>query len=172
MPYTKTAWNSGAAPGIDAAELNNLETQHEEALQDRAVITKSGDETINNVSTLQNDDDLLDAVAANITYIVEVYLVVQSGGTPDFKFAFTVPASATIVGAAYSAAGVLHTANADLTSGIAVQIATSDQGVIIRAKLVVAGTAGTLQLQWAQNTADVSDTVVKEESYMKVSVAS
>lgn len=31
MPYTKTTWNSGTAPGVDAPELNNLETQYTEA---------------------------------------------------------------------------------------------------------------------------------------------
>lgn len=34
MAYTKTVWVSGLAPGIDAAELNNLETQYESALAD------------------------------------------------------------------------------------------------------------------------------------------
>jgi hypothetical protein len=32
--YTKTTWNSGAAPGIDADKLNNLETQYDCAKDD------------------------------------------------------------------------------------------------------------------------------------------
>lgn len=32
--YTKTTWNSGAAPGISAANLNNLETQYDCAKDD------------------------------------------------------------------------------------------------------------------------------------------
>jgi len=32
--YTKTIWNSGAAPGIDADKLNKLETQYENAIAD------------------------------------------------------------------------------------------------------------------------------------------
>lgn len=34
MPYAKTNWNPGAAPGISAANLNNLETQYESAVAD------------------------------------------------------------------------------------------------------------------------------------------
>lgn len=33
MPYTKTTWVEGSAPGISAAELNRLETQYDEAVQ-------------------------------------------------------------------------------------------------------------------------------------------
>jgi hypothetical protein len=33
MPYTKTTWNEGAAPGISAAELNRMETQYDESVQ-------------------------------------------------------------------------------------------------------------------------------------------
>lgn len=32
MPYIKTTWNEGAAPGISAANLNNLETQYDAAV--------------------------------------------------------------------------------------------------------------------------------------------
>lgn len=33
MPYTKTTWVEGSAPGISAAELNRMETQYDEAVQ-------------------------------------------------------------------------------------------------------------------------------------------
>ncbi len=33
MPFTKTTFNSGAAPGIDAAVLNAIQTQYDEATQ-------------------------------------------------------------------------------------------------------------------------------------------
>ena len=38
MPYTKTTWNAGAAPGISAANLNNLETQYDAAAADLAAL--------------------------------------------------------------------------------------------------------------------------------------
>jgi hypothetical protein len=44
--YTKTTWNSGGAPGIDADKLNNLETQHEKAMVD--VMPASGNYVGNN----------------------------------------------------------------------------------------------------------------------------
>lgn len=36
MPYTKTTWVAGTAPGISAANLNHLETQYDEANADLA----------------------------------------------------------------------------------------------------------------------------------------
>lgn len=33
MPYTKTTFNSGAAPGVDAGVLNTMQTQYDEATQ-------------------------------------------------------------------------------------------------------------------------------------------
>jgi hypothetical protein len=40
MAYSKTTWNAGVAPGISAANLNNLETQYDEVL---AILTTRGD---------------------------------------------------------------------------------------------------------------------------------
>ena len=34
MPYTPTTWNAGVAPGISAANLNNIETQYAQAVAD------------------------------------------------------------------------------------------------------------------------------------------
>ena len=49
MAYTKTTWVSGAAPGIDADELNNLETQYDEI---QAILTTRGDIFYRNATAL------------------------------------------------------------------------------------------------------------------------
>ncbi len=41
MAYAKTTWNPGIAPGISAANLNNLETQYDEAMADLTFHTRS-----------------------------------------------------------------------------------------------------------------------------------
>ena len=41
MAYAKTTWNAGIAPGISAANLNNLETQYDEAVTELAFHTRS-----------------------------------------------------------------------------------------------------------------------------------
>ena len=47
MPYTPTAWIEGLPPGISAANLNNLETQYDQAIADTLVrIVKAVDEPV------------------------------------------------------------------------------------------------------------------------------
>jgi len=48
FPYVKTTWVSGGAPGIDAPELNNLETQFDSVL---ALLTTRGDLPYRGAST-------------------------------------------------------------------------------------------------------------------------
>ena len=134
-------------------------------------IVKASDETVNNSATYQNDDYFVAAVEANKTYWVHLFLVMETSITPDFKFIFTVPTSATIKGAVYTDAStyVDHvSSNLDLTLGLTVVRAVTPQFIQVHAKLIVAGTAGSLQLQWRQNTADASNTKVLEESFMEV----
>jgi len=40
MPYTKTVWVNGGAPPISAANLNNLETQYDEAVAQIPIFTE------------------------------------------------------------------------------------------------------------------------------------
>lgn len=134
---------------------------------------KSVDETVNNSAALQNDDHLFFSVAANEVWFVQAWLVIDSGATPDIKFGWTLPAAATMrwgfiggdqatgtvpgwhwsagVGTVLATTGTLTQAG----SGAGSAIGTAFAGIA-----AIGGTAGTVQLQWAQNTANVSDTKV------------
>ena len=129
---------------------------------------KTADETVNNSTTLQNDDHLLGwTMDANGVYAVIGCLLVDSGATPDIKFQWTLPASAvgyTVVvdnggseQATHAAAGVITTAGAGTI-----------QAVPISGVFIIAGTSGTATLQWAQNTADASDTKLRTGSWIAV----
>ena len=60
MSYTKTTWNPGAAPGISAENLNNLETQYESV-----VGTANASATLLHALLLQIDTRSLVATAWN-----------------------------------------------------------------------------------------------------------
>jgi len=136
-------------------------------------VRKASDETVNNTATLQNDDELVAAVLANATYEVFLRLIVNSGTTPDFKYAFTVPASATGSAQLYTGSNPDTAASslqgpASITATGAASGVGADQVIIVQGILIVAATPGNLQFQWAQNTATVANSSVKANSYLKL----
>lgn len=129
---------------------------------------KTADETVNNSAALQNDDALAWAVAGSATYAFRLYLVYSSGTTPDLKFTFTGPASFTM---SYTVTG-FDTSGSFAFGNISTESSTPTLGgtggnvaALITGRVVTAATAGTLQLQWAQNTANGSDTIVRAGSH-------
>ncbi len=137
------------------------------------IIRKTVDETVNNSTTLQNDNHLLAALAANETAHFMFYILHIGNGTADFKYAITVPSGATLVhampNARVTATGALGGASATTSSASVSAQGTSNkivQGVwgIVRNS----STPGNLQLQWAQDTATVVDTKVLLDSFLMV----
>lgn len=131
---------------------------------------KATDETVNNSATLQNDDHLLVSVVAGDIYELTARLVISSGTTPDFKFGWTFPSGLTMSYDIFE--GETSTA-ADIFRGPFVQTDVpvipgigSNQPVRVSGLVVVGSTAGSLRLQWAQNTANASDTIVRANSYL------
>ena len=127
------------------------------------VIVKPATETVNTNNVLQNDDDFVFTVAANATYAVTGLLVVNSGGTPDFQFQWILPAAATIDGLVdtdlNNIGGASHMGFTEAGT-TAINGQAADISHTFSATLQVAGTAGTAQLQWAQNTSNASNTSV------------
>jgi hypothetical protein len=133
---------------------------------------KAANEQLISNTTLQNDDELFLSVETNATYRVTLVLYAQTAASDiagDIKFAFTFPSGSTLH---FTGTGPN---NADLSSGgstnangewIARMSATSGSsnipygmsgsaiGIILQATLITSSTAGTLQLQWAQNASD------------------
>jgi hypothetical protein len=146
-----------------------------------SVVVKSADETVNNSSTLQNDDELLFSVSANKTYLVDLYLRLNGGVTPDFKFAWSLPAGASYNWAAEGEGGSgginIYWSPKDTAQGSQQALSTTTfsvngsantpQGLHLTAILMIAGTAGTATLQWAQNVATVADSKVLANSILR-----
>ena len=142
---------------------------------------KAADETVNNSDTYQDDDHLVVTVTATTNYIVEVVLGVRNASaTPSFKLQFTVPSITN-----YSGTGIYNTIDDVSYSNVVQSTLTTSPGAIITGGtcstgagytahvylsgvLEVAGTGGAFQIQWAQQTAHASDTIVKRGSYIKL----
>lgn len=135
------------------------------------IVRKTSDETVNNSATFQDDNELFLSVEASTSYRVHLQLVYQSNATPDFKYQFTAPSGATFPVWTFlgKGGGVLVHDIAGSSGGVvgldgnAANTAFEAWGI-----LVVSSTAGTLRVQWAQNTANASDTIVRAGSFLEL----
>lgn len=133
------------------------------------LVRKTSSETVNNTSTLQDDNELAWTVAANATYALELHVGYSTGATPDIKFGWTYPTGLTmqITGTIGYDAATLMAAPATFTqtSVLPAGGAASDLHFALWGLVFAGSASGTLQLQWAQNTANASDTIVRAGSY-------
>ena len=167
------AWTSTGAAGakLRAGTLSSAFTEVRPVS-----IVKGLDEIVSNSTTLQDDDELLVAVAASFSGYWSIGITFGAGTTADLKFALTFPTGATLtfVGPAWDVSLVFlpfgnsgtYTSGAALTYGGA-GVGTF-RGIDLRGRISTGANAGNLRLQWCQNSAVVENTVVKAGSWMEV----
>lgn len=141
------------------------------------LVVKTVDETVNNSAVLQNDNELLLPVLANATYLLDMYLIYSTGDTPDFQIQISVPSGATKSWTPRGLGVLVTTFYGDQQStaartlplslggggGGGLELSANVQGIVR-----VGSTAGNVQLQWAQNSANASDTKVYADSWMRL----
>lgn len=122
--------------------------------------------TKNNSSVLADVTGVSFAVSASEDYIFVVYAYGISSNTANFKFTFTGPASPTAIRfGAVGISGVGGVASAAafgtavLTAGIGAAPSV-DQLIILSGRLRNGANAGTVQLQFAQSTNEVADSII------------
>lgn len=143
-------------------------------------VRKTADESVTSSAVLQNDDQLLYAIPAAGTYVIDLWLQVTSAANAagDIGIAFTYP-TGTITTFVFGADTTLASAHASssvevrsdaFTSGtLFATFGASTAGTSIYVHAVLVATAsGTLQLQWAQQASNVNATTVKAGSHMSV----
>lgn len=133
-----------------------------------AFATKTADETVNNSAVLQNDDHLFFPIGANETWIFNVDFDGNSAATPDIKFAMTAPAGATCQYNFYLPTGIQN--SRVTTCGTASTVLNgnaTEQSYIGYGTITNGATAGTVTLQWAQFTANASNTIGRAGSILK-----
>jgi len=136
-------------------------------------IVKSVDETIQSSSTLHDDDELFFNGQIDKTYWILMAMILDSGSTPDFKFAFSAPAGATVTRADANTQILFRNTTGynftvDATSSTFLQTAggVGQWGWTFMCEM--GGTAGDVNYQWSQNVSTASDTTVKRGATMVV----
>jgi hypothetical protein len=131
---------------------------------------KTATETVNNSNVLQNDDTLFVPVTANAVYEARGRFLYNGNSTADLKLGWTFPTgltmSYTILGVFVATPTVFSTSDFSQTSNPALEGAGADRTAIMWGLVTVSSTAGTLQLQWAQNAANASNTNMLAGSYL------
>jgi hypothetical protein len=132
---------------------------------------KTVDETVTSSTALQNDDALFVSVAANASYLFQCNLIYEGGtlGSSDLKWAWTFPSGLTmtydymgITTAGLTTIGLVATQASTVAGGT--NGAAALRSMLMYGSVVASSTAGTLQLQWAQNTSSGTGTIVHAKS--------
>ena len=132
-----------------------------------AKAVKTADETVNNSSTLQDDDTLKFTPSINKTYSVLIFLLFNGNTTADIKHAVSIPTGATSLRMDNGNwSSTVARALKDWTTATQINLNGNNQTSCWFGRLIMSTTAGDFILQWAQNSADVSDTKVLEGSFL------
>lgn len=143
-----------------------------------AWVFKGTSESVTNSTTMQDDDALFFTLAPGARYEVDFYLSFSGPTAADFKTAWTGPADVTgtkwCVGPAVATStgwvGRDDTNGRFSTHGLTTVVSYSqDTGGSLAWEhgWVSSATGGTLRLQWAQNTANATATIISSVSYLK-----
>lgn len=123
---------------------------------------KSSDETINNSTTFQNDDAVLFAIGSNEVWRFYTEIYWNSGATPDLKFQWSLPSGATMYWTDFFNGNTVNTeASTEVMTGAGAIRVIYYTGVVFNST-----NAGNVNLQWAQNTQDPTDSKVLAGSYI------
>jgi hypothetical protein len=142
---------------------------------------KSADETVTNSTSLQDDNHLFLSVAANAVYKLDLCLFYDGPTNADLKMTWTVPSGTgmtwgidTVDPSATTSTPfpISRGVNTSPTTQMVLGTPTDGSGWwvngLISGVLRVGGTAGTLQLRWAQNTANAIATTVHTDSTLEL----
>jgi hypothetical protein len=136
-------------------------------------VRKSADQSVTSSTTIINDTHLKFAVAANETYIFQIWLYTYAAdGTPDIKLTCAGPSGSTVL---WSSSQVIYlsdgtpTLTSVQTSGAtggasSLFVDANNRAIMLYGTISNGATAGDLQFQWAQNTSSANSTTVKAGS--------
>jgi hypothetical protein len=125
-------------------------------------------------NTLANDTELFLPLVANAKYQFEAFLIYDGISAADFKIAFTGPASAIGVYAAFGPQSGVSLTSMNSTAanlGGALNLANNAVNAAMCARpsgsITTAASTGNLQLQWAQVATNATATRVFDGSWLK-----
>jgi len=169
------------APSVGSPRTEVYDGTNHISLQTRsffAFVRKTSNEVVNNSTTLQDDNALLAALPTAGTFAFELDLVYSASTVADFKMAFTIPAGASITWWGFGLVTGVSSMSGDIqfmaatASGTSASIGGAGTGNFTSARIagevVMGGTAGNLQLQWAQANLEATDATVRAPSRLMV----
>lgn len=165
----KTTGGAEFGGAVTLADQSNPISIGSETAFAPVVIVKAADQTVNNSTTLVNISSFKLAVGANEKWLIRVVFYSNSNDTADFKGDFTVPTGAQFRYIAWgqdNAATVSALIKAAGDTFLAIGVGANRVVHICEGLLEVSTTAGDFQPQFAQNTADASDTKVLTNTHM------
>jgi hypothetical protein len=162
------SWTAGQK--ITAALLNSMQPLY---------VAKPSDQSVTSSTTNVNDTALFLTLEANAVYVVSGLLLYSAHQDGDARIGWTVPASATF-------AWICHAQTAGGTSGIAAGVVVDVQAAgagtfplggadtgnstvmtgLLSGRVVTSGTAGNLQLNWAQRVSSGTATIMRAGSWL------
>lgn len=179
-PATAVSFDPTGLVNLSAATVQAVLAQVDAALSSGGGVLRSvlaANTTAVNNSTALVDSGLSVSVAANKTYKLTGFIIVDSGTTPDLKYGFSGPAGATltwitngIITGTASAQTIDRSMKTIGSAPVAIGVGAG-AGVVSAmpfGTLITSATAGTFKLQFAQNTADVSDTKILAGSWIEL----
>lgn len=139
------------------------------------LVRKSVDESVVSSTTLQDDNELVIAVEANKSYELSFVATYVGATAGDMKWALTGPAGTTITSASMGIQTAAAGSGDDLTEAFNQSLPISQNygalpankaAVALNGLLVVGGTGGNLQFQFAQVTSSGTPTTVHAGSFI------
>lgn len=166
---TPRTWTDGEL--VTAAIMNPHIRDNFNAIGQPIRLRKTADETVNNSAALQNDNHLFFTIGVSEVWAVECFLIWSDANNSSaaLKIGWTFPAGCT--GTWTFVQKQVGTSALEALDPVALSSTlqsaygqAANQAAWVAATVVNSTTAGTLQLQWAQASATVADTIVRTNS--------
>ncbi|MBW4062252.1 hypothetical protein HJC99_06825 [Candidatus Saccharibacteria bacterium] len=154
-------YNGSSWVALNAAATNVIANQMQQVI-------KPTDQIVTSSAAFVNDNALSFTVGPNETWTYNMTVFGNSGTTPDFKFSMSAPAGSSCVW------GVSEAENADSNGNLSCGASSglisgsgADEPYYITGTVTAGVTGGSVTLQWAQNTANAANTIVRAGSYLQ-----
>ncbi len=130
-------------------------------------VTKTANETITADTTLSNDSELKFNIGANESWTYRYVMQINSPTPADMKFAIAAPVGATCQATAtsYKNNNSISQLGCGVSSGLMSTSAT-DEMIEVTGSVQNGANAGTITVQWAQNTSNAGNTIVYKGSFV------
>lgn len=168
---TPKTWAVGTANKATASDFNTHIRDNLNWLY-RTQARKTANESVTSSTALQDDDHLTLSIAANENWLYEFFLPCNGATAGDFKFAIAVPAGASGVWGGIGP-GVATATNIQAVAASAFGDANplsfggtgADSVIRLQATVLNGGTAGNVNLRWAQDTSSGTASIIYAGAY-------